>query len=113
MGGVVEVIGNYWLHLWGYPEFHVLAYFIHVLLIGYPFTGFLGMELFKSEQQLCLPIFATVLGCLIEFTNTFAYEWKYANWPGAIFLGIPVLVLILWNILLLSLLFKKPFEFNI
>ena len=118
---VIEVIGNLWLNLWNYPTFNKLTYLIHSLIIGYVFTGFLGLEFFvllqriftsKRMQIIILPVSAFLFGYLNEYPNIFAYEWKYINWPFGEFLGIPVLVSLLWLVLLFVLFFKKPFEFG-
>src|SRR4051812_26447828 len=45
LGILVELIGNLWFDGWDYP-FGIAAYFIHVILIGYPFVAFFGMEFF-------------------------------------------------------------------
>ena len=116
---VVELIGNAWLNLWDYPTFNEFDYFIHVLIIGYAFTGFFGLEFFvllqryfpsKRAQIFILPIAAFFFGYLNEYPNIFAYEWKYINWPLGEFLGIPILVSFLWILLLVVILFKKPSE---
>ena len=118
---VVEVIGNTWLNLWNYPTFSKFDYFVHVLIIGYAFTGFFGLEFFvllqryfssRKAQIIALPIAALLFGYLNEYPNIFAYEWKYINWPFGEFLGIPILVSLLWALLLIVILFKKPFEFG-
>jgi len=118
---VVEIIGNSWLNLWDYPTFSKLNYFIHVLIIGYAFTGFFGLEFFvllqryfpsRRAQIVILPIAAFLFGYLNEYPNTFAYEWKYINWSLGEFLGIPILVSLLWILLLIVIFFKKPFEFG-
>jgi hypothetical protein len=115
----VEIIGNLWLNLWDYPTFNTLDYLIHVIVIGYAFTGFFGLEFFvivqrtfisKKAQLIVLPIAAFFFGYLNEYPNIFAYEWKYINWPFSEFLGIPILVSFLWLLLLIVILFKKPFE---
>lgn len=118
---VVELIGNSWLNLWDYPTFNKFDYFIHVLIIGYAFTGFFGLEFFvllqnffysRAVQIILLPIAAFIFGYLNEYPNTFAYEWKYINWPFGEFLRIPIFVSLLWILLLTVILFKKPFEFR-
>ena len=115
----VEIIGNVWLNLWQYPTFGVFDYIIHVLIIGYLLTAFFGLEFFvliqrlfpsKISRALALPISAFLFGYLNEYPNIFAYEWKYINWPFGEFLGIPILVSILWILLLLVVPFKKSFE---
>ena len=117
----IEIVGNYWLDLWDYPSFGKTEYLIHLLITGYVFTGFFGLEFFvllqriftsKKSQIIILPIFAFLFGYLNEYPNIFAYEWKYINWPFGEFLGIPILVSFLWIILLFVLFFKKPFEFK-
>jgi len=121
IGVVIEIIGNLWLNLWDYPIFNKIDYLIHVLIIGYPFVSFFGLDFFilfqrifisKRSQIIILPIFAFIFGYLNEYPNMFAYEWKYINWPFGEFLGIPITVSFLWITLLLVLLFKKPFEFR-
>ena len=118
---VIEIIGNLWLNLWDYPTFNKLNYLIHLLVTGYVFTGFFGLEFFvlvqrifksKKSQIIILPVSAFLFGYLNEYPNIFAYEWKYINWPLGEFLGIPILVSLLWIILLFVLFFKKPFEFR-
>jgi hypothetical protein len=109
-GVMVELIGNYWLNLWDYPTYTWLDYVIHVLIVGYPFTGFLGLELFCFTPVVLLPVSAVLLGFIIEYPNTFAYEWIYHGWLGGEFMGIPIFVLLLWNVLLATIFFKKPFE---
>ncbi len=115
----LEIIGNLWLNLWDYPTFNKLDYLIHALVIGYAFTGFFGLEFFvllqkyfpsQRAQVVILPIAAFLFGYLNEYPNIFAYEWKYINWPFGEFLGIPILVSFLWILLLIVILFKKPFE---
>lgn len=117
----VEIVGNLWLNLWDYPTFNQLDYIIHVLIIGYPFSGFFGLEFFvllqkcfssRKAQIITLPVSAILFGYLNEFPNTFAYEWKYINWPGGEFLGISISVSFLWILLLFVILFKKHFEFR-
>ncbi|RJQ13548.1 hypothetical protein C4553_03340 [Candidatus Parcubacteria bacterium] len=114
----VEIIGNSWLNLWDYLTFNRLEYLIHVIIIGYPLTGFFGLEFFvllqryfhsRKTQMIILPISAFLFGYLNEYPNVFASEWKYINWPLGSFLGIPILVSFLWILLLFVLLFKKPF----
>lgn len=118
---VIEIIGNLWLNLWDYPTFNKLNYLIHVLVTGYVFTSFFGLEFFvllqrifksKKSQIIILPVSAFLFGYLNEYPNIFAYEWKYINWPLGEFLGIPILVSLLWIVLLFVLFFKKPFEFR-
>lgn len=118
---VIEIVGNLWLNLWDYPTFSKLNYLIHLLVTGYVFTGFFGLELFvllqriftsRKSQIIILPISSFLFGYLNEYPNIFAYEWKYVNWPFGEFLGIPILVSFLWIILLFVLFFKKPFEFR-
>ena len=118
---VLEIIGNSWLNLWDYPTFNKLDYLIHVLVIGYAFTGFFSLEFFvflqriftsRKIQIIILPISAILFGYLNEYPNIFAYEWKYINWPFGEFLGIPILVSFFWILLLTVILFKKPFEFR-
>ena len=60
--------------------------------------------------MIILPIAAFLFGYLNEYPNIFAYEWKYINWSLGEFLGIPILVSLLWILLLVVILFKKPFE---
>lgn len=117
----VEIIGNLWLNLWNYPTFNKLDYLIHVLVIYYTFAGFFGLEFFVLLQRIfpsrkaliiILPISAILFGYLNEYSNIFAYEWKYNNWPFGEFLGIPILVSLLWILSLVVLFFKKPFEFR-
>ena len=55
---------------------------------------------------------AFIFGYLNEYPNTFAYEWKYANWPLGEFLKIPILVSSLWVLLLFELFFKHWFTIN-
>jgi len=121
IGTVIEIIGNLWLNLWDYPTFSRLNYLIHLFITGYVFTGFFGLEFFvllqrifpsRKLQIILLPISSFIFGYLNEYPNIFAYEWKYINWPFGEFLGIPILVSILWIILLFVLFFKKPFEFK-
>ena len=122
IGIAVEIIGNLWLNLWYYPTFNKLDYLIHILVIYYAFTGFFGLEFLvllqriftsRKAQIVILPITAFLFGYLNEYSNTFAYEWKYINWnwPFGEFLGIPIWVSFLWILLLIALFFKKPFEF--
>jgi len=116
---LIEIIGNFWLNLWNYPTFGRLDYFIHVLIIGYVFTFFFGLEFFvlikrlvrsKPVRVIVLPIAAILFGYLSEYPNTFAFEWKYINWPFAEFLGIPVFVSLLWLLLLSVMPFEKLFR---
>jgi len=121
IGTVIEIIGNLWLNLWDYPTFSRLNYLIHLFITGYVFTGFFGLEFFvllqrifpsRKLQIILLPISSFIFGYLNEYPNIFAYEWKYTNRPLGEFLGIPILVSILWIILLFVLFFKKLFEFK-
>ena len=121
IGALIEAIGNLWLNLWDYPTFNKLDYLIHVLIIGYAFISFLGLEFFVLVQRvfssrilqiIFLTISALLLGYINEYPNIFAYEWKYINLPLNEFLGIPIMVSFLWIILLLVLFFKKLFEFR-
>ena len=118
---IIEIIGNLWLNLWDYPTFNKLNYLMHLLITGYVFTGFFGLEFFvllqriftsKKTQIIILPISAFLFGYLNEYPNIFAYEWKYVNLPLGEFLGIPILISLLWLILLFVLFFKKPFQFR-
>lgn len=120
-GIIFEVIGHFWLHLWIYPTFNKLEYFIHVLIIGFPFTGFLGLEFYAFLQRfltttkkrvIFLPFFTILFGYLCEYPNTFAYEWRYTNLPLGNLLGITVLMSISWLFLLTVLLFRRPFGFR-
>lgn len=117
---VIEAIGNLWLNLWVFPLFGKLDYCIHVIVIGYPLTGFFGLEFFvllqkiftsRRKQLFILPVSTFLFGYLNEYPNVFAHEWQYINWPFGEFLGIPILVSFLWIFLLLMLYFKRPFEF--
>jgi len=114
----VELTGNYWLDLWTYPSFGTLEYFIHIILIGYAFTGFFGLMVFVSlqklfrsrrQQMIVLPIAAFLFGYVNEYPNTFAHEWVYVNWPFGEVLGIPILVSILWIAWLVVLPLKRFF----
>ena len=113
----IEAIGGRWLSLWFYPRLGGLAYLFHVLIIGYPFTGFFALELFVwlqsfswvKKTQPALPIVAFAFAYLNEYPNTFAYEWRYASWPVGEFLNIPILVPFLWVSLLFVVLFKDWF----
>lgn len=118
---ITEIIGNLWLNIWNYPAFNKLDYLVNVLIIGYPFIIFFGLEFFvllqriftsRKSQIIILPISAFLFGYLNEYPNIFAYEWKYVNLPLGEFLGIPILISLLWFILLFVLFFKKPFEFK-
>ena len=117
----VEAIGSSWLNLWDYPSFNKFDYLTHILVIYYPFAGFFGLEFFvllqrifpsRKTQIIILPVSAFLFGYLNEYPNTFAYEWKYNNWPFGEFLGIPILLSFLWIFVLVVILFKKPFEFR-
>src|SRR3989344_5627157 len=88
IGVVTEIIGNLWLNLWDYPAFNKLDYLIHVLIIGYPFVIFFGLEFFALLQRIftsrkarviILTISTILFGYLNEYPNIFAYEWKYVN----------------------------------
>ena len=114
----IEAVGDWWLNLWIYPRLARLAYVFHVLIIGYPFTGFFALELFawlqsfswvRKTQLAFLPVAAFLFAYLNEYPNTFAYEWRYANWPLGEFLNIPILVPFLWVALLFVVLFKPWF----
>ncbi|MDP2598513.1 MAG: hypothetical protein Q8P49_01645 [Candidatus Liptonbacteria bacterium] len=115
----VELIGNFWLRLWYYPGYSAVSYLINVIVIGYAFTGFFGLEFFtfvrrriksKTAKFIILPITALLFGYINEYPNTFAYEWVYENWPLGELFRIPILVSVLWIALLTVLLFGKPFD---
>lgn len=100
--------------LWIYPYLSGLQYAFHVLLVGYPFTGFFALELFvwfqgfpsvRETQFVSLPVAAFIFAYLNEYPNTFAHEWKYVNWPIGEFLNVPILVPFLWVPLLFVLRF--------
>ena len=117
IGITVEIIGNYWLDMWDYPAYDAWKYILHVITIGYPFVGFFGLQLFVylrekfSEKQLfILPIFAILFGYANEIPNLFAYEWVYKNWVFGDFIGIPILISLLWITILVSLLFERFFQ---
>jgi hypothetical protein len=114
----IETVGDQWLNLWFYPRLSGLAYVFHVLIIGYPFTGFFALELFvwlqsvpfvRRTQFVFLPVAAFIFAYVNEYPNTFAYEWRYGNWPLGEVLNIPILVPFLWVSLLFVVLFKPWF----
>ncbi|OHA23868.1 MAG: hypothetical protein A3B11_01150 [Candidatus Taylorbacteria bacterium RIFCSPLOWO2_01_FULL_44_26] len=114
---LTEIIGNFLLNAWTYPYFGLVDYFIHVILIGYPFTFFFAMEFFVLVKRytssklwwFILPISAIIFGYLNELPNIFAYEWRYSEMFLGNFLGIPILISILWLLILLVQLFEKLF----
>lgn len=113
LGVVVELVGNYWLDGWNYPFYDKFNYFIHVLLIGYPLVGLFGLSFFVWVKTilhfwlLTLPTVALVFGYINEYPNVFAYEWRYNDMILGEFLGIPILISLLWVLLLLTLPFKR------
>ncbi len=118
---LVEWLGNYVLGLWDYEYYGQVAYFFNVIIFGYVFTFFFGLELLvfvqniiksKKVQYIILPIIIFLFGYLNEYLNLFAYEWRYKNWPGSEFLGIPILVSFLWLLVLLTLPFKRFFSYK-
>ena len=61
IGVLLEIIGNFYLDKWDYPNYSKLDYIIHVVLIGYPFVGFFAMELFVFlEKQLSVKYFNVI-----------------------------------------------------
>ena len=115
-GIIIEIIGNLWLNMWDYPSYKKLYYTAHVLIIGYPFVCLFGLEFlilltkfFHSKKAwfIILPLAAIIFGFINEYTNTYAYEWKYNPLPLGEFLGIPIIILFLWLLLLLIIPIKK------
>lgn len=114
---ITELIGQQWLHAWKYPAFDTTMYLIHVILIGYPFVAFFGMHLFVFVKRylpskwtwFLVPVVAIIFGYINELPNLSAYEWKYSQLPLGHFLGVPILISILWLLLLIVQFFEKPF----
>ena len=88
----VEFVGGFWLHLWYYPAYGTFDYLIHVVLIGYAFTGFFGLELFVfvlnkirsvGVRYIILPIVALLFWVcerISECLRTRVGLYKLAAW---------------------------------
>ena len=73
---------------------------------------FLGGEItmrFILKALSVLVVAAIIFGYLNELPNIFAYEWRYSEMFLGNFLGIPILISILWLLILLVQLFEKLF----
>ena len=114
LGVVIDIVGQYILGWWGYPDLPLPLQIFHVYLLGYPFSFFFAFELYLIGLAAVRSawgslLIATLVSVAIhELPNVSAKQWVY-QFPGAdvMLAGVPVMIVGWWFLAVLIPIFIR------